>query len=408
MLLRNKKEKDLNKGKWIGVGGKTEPNESADMCVRREVFEETGVTLTDYTFLGIIDFYAGVEQERMYLYEATGWDGEVCMDCPEGTLAWIPESEILSLDLWAGDRLFLKEMLQGRRPINMDLFYDNDTLTHHRIYPQRAHYLTSGMLSSKHAFSTRIGGVSSGVYSSLNLGFGRGDDFENVLLNYRIFGASCNVPLMTAVSGIQVHGNRVRTVTANDLYSFDHAPELIEADGYVTGQSGVPLVIYTADCVPVLLEDPTAGVIGAIHCGWRSTAADIMQNAIDAMLGLGAAGANIRLAIGPAICQNCFETGPEVVGSLRELLLSGKKAAHESYAQHAAPDYSVFFRKEPGKADKYLTDLRGVIRERFLQLGILPEHIDLLNECTMENPDLFWSHRATHGIRGSQANIIML
>lgn len=129
MMLRNKKKADVNAGKWIGVGGMFESGETPEECLKREVFEETGVVLKEYDFLGIIGFrLEGCEDEDMYLYGATGWDGEIDMDCNEGTLRWIPKDEIMELDLWEGDRLFLERMLRGDKEINLDLFYKDDVL----------------------------------------------------------------------------------------------------------------------------------------------------------------------------------------------------------------------------------------------------------------------------------------
>ncbi len=129
MLLRNKKKNDQNKGKWIGVGGKIEKGETPEECLKREVLEETGVVLKAYAFLGVIGFrIEGGEDEDMYLYTSDAWDGEVNMDCNEGTLKWIPKDEIMGLELWEGDRLFLKEMVDGSSSVNMTLYYKNDTL----------------------------------------------------------------------------------------------------------------------------------------------------------------------------------------------------------------------------------------------------------------------------------------
>jgi 8-oxo-dGTP diphosphatase len=129
MLLRNKKKADVNEGKWIGVGGKLEEGETPEECLLREVREETGVSLREYTFIGVIGFrLQGAEDEDMYLYRATAWDGAVDMDCNEGTLKWIPKKDIMDLELWEGDRLFLERMLRGEDSVNMDLFYKDDVL----------------------------------------------------------------------------------------------------------------------------------------------------------------------------------------------------------------------------------------------------------------------------------------
>ena len=133
MLYRNKKKNDPNAGKWVGIGGKFEPGETADECLVREVREETGYTLTSYTFLGVVEFRNDSwEDEDMYLYLADGYreteDRSVPPDCSEGDLRWIPKSDILSLNLWAGDRYFLEPMLKGEKDLNMRLTYSGDTL----------------------------------------------------------------------------------------------------------------------------------------------------------------------------------------------------------------------------------------------------------------------------------------
>ncbi len=138
MMYRNKKKNDLNAGKWVGIGGKFEPGETADECLLREVWEETGFKLTSYKFLGVVEFRNDkYEFEYMYLYLA---DGFTCEDdngkvtglptppCNEGDLKWIPKDEILSLNLWEGDRYFLEPMLRGETDLNMRLTYSGDKL----------------------------------------------------------------------------------------------------------------------------------------------------------------------------------------------------------------------------------------------------------------------------------------
>jgi 8-oxo-dGTP pyrophosphatase MutT (NUDIX family) len=124
-LYRNKKKNDPNAGKWIGIGGKTEPGETPEQCVKREVFEETGLTLTEYHFHGVIRFVSEMwEDEDMYLYSATGFEGELRTDCDEGELKWIDKSMIGDLPMWEGDSYFLKALLEGRDRINMVLTYE--------------------------------------------------------------------------------------------------------------------------------------------------------------------------------------------------------------------------------------------------------------------------------------------
>ena len=128
MLNRNKKANDLNEGKWIGIGGKFKPGESADECLAREVREETGLEITEYCFHGIIRFRSELEDEDMYLYSARVPEDAQAGECDEGTLAWIDEAEVLDLPAWEGDRLFLEKLLAGEDSINMTLIYENGKL----------------------------------------------------------------------------------------------------------------------------------------------------------------------------------------------------------------------------------------------------------------------------------------
>lgn len=129
LLFRDKKENDVNECKWVGVGGKFEEGESADECLLREVKEETGLTLTHYTFHGVVNFYSDKwEDEAMYLYSADAFEGDLVADCPEGTLKFVPEEDVLSLPTWEGDKYFLKELLKGTQNLDMSLYYEGDNL----------------------------------------------------------------------------------------------------------------------------------------------------------------------------------------------------------------------------------------------------------------------------------------
>lgn len=123
MLYRTKKAKDINKGKWIGVGGHIEPGESPEECVRREAFEETGLTLNSLSFRGILHFSGSGVEEEMFLYTSDSFSGEVT-ECREGELSWIPKEEILGLNLWEGDRRFLPLLFQGNSFFSFSLHYD--------------------------------------------------------------------------------------------------------------------------------------------------------------------------------------------------------------------------------------------------------------------------------------------
>jgi len=129
MLHRTKKRNDLNAGKWIGVGGKFEADETPEECLLREVYEETGLTLTHYRFRGIVTFLSNEwEGEYMHLFTADKYEGTLC-DCNEGELAWVPKNDVLKLNLWEGDHIFLRELLENDRFFSLKLSYTGDVLT---------------------------------------------------------------------------------------------------------------------------------------------------------------------------------------------------------------------------------------------------------------------------------------
>ncbi len=253
--------------------------------------------------------------------------------------------------------------------------------------------IRSRLLACRHGFSTRLGGVSEGAFESLNLGAGRGDAMESVRENWRRFGAATGIDTARFVHGRQVHGALVRVARREDAHPIDEPAGWEGTDGYVTAEPDLPLAVFTADCTPLLMLDPRAGVVAAVHCGWRSTAADIEKNAVEAMAGLGARPQDIRAAIGPGIRRCCFQTGPEVPAAL-DALLGG--------------DGAGLWEPDPDAPGKYRTDLPGAVKRRLLQLGLAEENIDELGLCTMCRPDRFWSHRSMGAARGSQANIIAL
>lgn len=396
MLHRNKKSNDLNAQKWIGVGGKFQEGETVEECLIREVFEETNLTLTKFEYVGMIKFISDTwEDEDMYLFKGTDFEGELIEDCPEGTLKWVPAEEVLNLPTWEGDKYFIGPLLEGRTNLNMTVRYEGDTLVEVRDDTKEVLIDKAGNISSPHGFSTRIGGISDGVYASLNLGMNRGDDEARVTENWRRFLEASGIKETKFVCGKQVHENHVHIATSEDARVAYGPGELIEADGYVTDVPNLPLVIFTADCVPIIMEDIKAGVIGAIHSGWRSTVADIEKSAIDAMLSLGASKADIQVAIGPAIEKCCFEVGREVIEAVVQLLFGDSLVLSED----------LWYQKANGK---YMLDLKGVVRERLIQIGIPYENIRMVGECTLCHPDKYFSHRYSERNRGSLATVVML
>ena len=251
-------------------------------------------------------------------------------------------------------------------------------------------YMTSTVIGAKHAFTTRFGGVSEGIFSSLNLGSNRGDEPEAVRENYRRVCALMGCGIDEAAVTKQVHENVVRVVDERDRHvCMSTVP--YEADGLVTSVRGLPLMCFVADCVPALLCDESAGVIAAVHCGWRSSVGDILKNAVDAMCALGAEKENICCALGPAIGKCCFETDDDVPEAISAWL--------------GGETEGLFARRESGKT---MVDLRAANRRRLLQLGLRAENVDVSDECTFCSHEKYWSHRYTKGQRGSQAAVIML
>ena len=248
-------------------------------------------------------------------------------------------------------------------------------------------FLISENISVTHCFTTRLGGVSQGQLASLNLGLHRGDEPKNVEQNYRVLSDALGFAYENLVLTRQVHSDIVRQVTKADAAGIDNH-DYPECDALITNDPGTALVVFTADCTPILLHDPITGAVGAVHAGWRGTAADIAGKTARAMVdAFGCAPANIRAAIGPNIGQCCFETDREVPDALVN-----------TYGT-AVLEY---IRQEDGK---YYPDLKAINALSLRKAGV--QNIAVSTDCTMCRHDRFWSHRVTGGNRGSQGAIIV-
>ena len=179
-------------------------------------------------------------------------------------------------------------------------------------------YLTAEGISAPHCFTTRLGGVSEGYLRSLNLGMSRGDDPENVRKNYAILGEALGFDPKKAVLSRQVHSNIVLPVGEGDWGAGLYTQPLPDCDGLVTNTPGTALVVFTADCTPILFWDPVTGAVGAAHAGWRGTVSGIAAKTVEAMRAcFGSRPEDIRAAIGPNIGACHFETGEDVPRALR-------------------------------------------------------------------------------------------
>jgi YfiH family protein len=220
----------------------------------------------------------------------------------------------------------------------------------------------------RHAFFTRQGGVSDGVYAALNCGFGSRDDPVKVEQNRAIAAAQLALPADRLVTCHQIHGTT--TVTVEQPWRRAANPR---ADAMVTTVPGIALGVLAADCAPVLLADPVAGVIGAAHGGWRGALAGVMEAAVAAMAALGARPERICAGIGPCIAQPSYEVGPDFTAAFA-----------------VDPDSSGFFKPAP-RAGHFLFDLGGYIAERLARLGLAA--IERAPHDTAAKEALFFSYR---------------
>ncbi len=249
-------------------------------------------------------------------------------------------------------------------------------------------YLASDRIMVPHCFTTRFGGVSQGHLASLNIGIHRGDEWPNVLKNYEILGNSLGFDIKNTVLSHQTHTDTVRVVTAADAGAGLFAPELPECDALITNVPGLALTVFTADCTPILLWDGVTGAVGAVHAGWRGTAASIAGKTVNAMAAsFGTRPENIRAVIGPNIGQCCFETHEDVA-----------QAMWASFGNEAADCI-----RQSG--DKFHIDLKRINALVLRRAGV--RCMDICTDCTACQSDRYWSHRITGGVRGSQGAIIV-
>lgn len=253
-------------------------------------------------------------------------------------------------------------------------------------------YLSSDGIPVPHGFSTRLGGVSDGIWSCMDLGTTRGDHPVHVRENYRRFCYAIGSDSRKIAMTNQIHGDVVRTVTLADVKRDLYDEEGYEVDGLVTDVPGVTLVVFSADCLPILLYDPVRRVAAAVHAGWRGTALGIAARATEKMVNCyGSYPGDIVAAIGPGISRCCFETHSEVPAAMVDAV--GK----EAYP----------FIDELG-GGKFKVDLKGINSLVLERAGLLREHVAIAQDCTRCLPDKYWSHRVTQGSRGSMAAMIML
>lgn len=249
-------------------------------------------------------------------------------------------------------------------------------------------YLTAGHIPVPHCFTTRLGGVSEGYLESLNIGTSRGDDRENVVENYRRLGQAIGFDVRNLVLSRQTHSDIVRPVTEANRGAGLFSPPMEECDALVTATPGLALVVFTADCTPILFWDAVTGAVGAAHAGWRGTVSGIGARVVETMCReYGSRPGDIRAAIGPNIGQCHFETDSDV-----------PRALLDAYGEEIRPWIIQ-------KGEKFHVDLKQINRWILNRAGV--EQVEVSDECTVCRADRFWSHRITGGQRGSQGAIIV-
>ena len=243
-----------------------------------------------------------------------------------------------------------------------------------------------------HGFSSRLGGVSEGCLSSMNLSFSRGDEPERVRENFRRIAESIGFSEKDLVFSMQTHTVNVRRAGREDCgRGLERPVGYCDVDGLVTNEPGVVLATFYADCVPLFFVDPVRHCIGLSHSGWRGTVGKIGKATVEMMTReFGSDPEDILAAVGPSICQECYEVSEEVIGLFRE-----------NFAEELWP--KLFYRKDNGRYQLNLWEANRLI---FQEAGILPQHITVTDICTACNPELLFSHRASGGKRGNLAGFL--
>lgn len=243
-------------------------------------------------------------------------------------------------------------------------------------------------------FSTRMGGVSEGYLSSMNLSFSRGDKEENVRENFRRIADAIGFSTENLVFSQQTHTTNVRVVDEKDRgKGFGKPLDYTDVDGLVTDVPGVVLATFYADCVPLYFVDPVRRAIGLSHSGWRGTVHKMGKVTVQTMADCyGCRPENILAVIGPSICQKCYEVSEEVIQEFRHF-----------YREDCQEQ--LYYRKENGRYQLDLWRANEIVME---EAGILPEHIFITDLCTCCNPGIFYSHRASGGKRGNLAAFLGL
>lgn len=254
----------------------------------------------------------------------------------------------------------------------------------------------------KHCFTTRIGGVSEGIFGTMNLSFTRGDDKLAVEANYRRLAAAMQVDYGKFVFTDQTHTVNVRKVTTADAgKGLVRERDYQDVDGLITNEPGLVLSTFFADCVPLYFVDPVHRAIGMSHSGWRGTVARMGKVTLEAMQReYGTRPEDVICAIGPSICQDCYEVSWDVAGEFAK-----EFSGHEQELLMESPKNKAIQEKTDKKYQLNLWRANEIV---LLEAGVKREHIAVTDICTCCNPDVLFSHRASHGKRGNLGGFLCL
>ncbi len=258
----------------------------------------------------------------------------------------------------------------------------------------------------EHLITTRAGGVSTGMFSTMNFNKSLGDDPENVKENYRRVAKAMHCRYGDMVGTRQTHTTNIRRVTAKDKGNGIALRDAYhDVDGLVTNVPGIALACYGADCVPLLFVDTWGRAIGVAHSGWRGTAGNMAGKMVRRMEEeFGTDPAGLRVAIGPSICQSCYEVDQNVADVFLELLGDcGEEleAVRQTRRYRMMRENGLRRPVEPGREEgKYQLDLWLVNWILLIRAGVGPEQVEVTDLCTCHNPGILFSHRASKGKRG--------
>lgn len=241
-------------------------------------------------------------------------------------------------------------------------------------------------------FNTRKGGVSSGMYESMNLSLTLPDDPKKVRKNYERWLQSLGISPRDTVIGLQTHTNHVERVDETNKGQGLFRKRMKDVDGLVTNVPGVALITYHADCTPVYLYDPVKKAIGMVHAGWRGTVQEIAGVAVRKMQAeFGSNPSDMVAMIGPCISKEHFECDRDVVDAVQSMSVNAEEMI--SYDE---------------VKQKYHVSIAGVNRLVLQAAGIPKENIDMQDICTYGNPELYYSHRRDGKQRGGHCALLML